>query len=262
MFAGTSEAGSVVYTFTSTDSSTSSSTAAVVAPVARIDLTAAASSGATAPTAAYCFPLYAKSYGSSGSLVTAPTAATFTLASVVGSGTFYSNGSCTTAITSSTIAIDTSSTTIYYKDANREAITLQATFNGTAGTAYSKTLGNPYISAMQFANGGSSCATVSFYMVDANSSTMVESSTTAVTVAATRTSGTSAGHFYTNSGCATLVTESGNISNLSIAPGSTGTTYYFSAGGPSGAATYAYSLAWSCGSDSGTLSSSFYYSGN
>ncbi len=264
-FSGSSDVGSVTYTYgggtsSSSSSSSSASTPAPVATASSVRLEPYATSGAYAPTADYCFALYAKTYDSTGSAVTTPTDVTFTLASVTGSGTFYSNSGCTSSITSSTVSANTSSTAIYYKDTNREAITLQATYNGTAGTAYSKTLGNPYIASMGFATiaNGTRCQSISLYMKNASNQLMSESPTQTTTVVATRTSGATVNpHFYTDAACTNMVSESGNgISNISIGANSSGASLYFDAGSQG---TYVYNLAWSCGSDSGTFTASFVF---
>ena len=263
-FSGNSDIAAVTYTYSGSSSSGSSSTEtttpAPVATAASVKIVPYATSGANAPTADYCFALYTKTYDSSGGAVTTPADVTFTLANVAGTGTFYSNSGCTAAITSSTVYANTSSTIIYYKDTNREAITLQATYNGTAGTAYSKTLGNPYIASMGVATiaNNTRCQSVSVYMKNSSSQLMIESPTQATTVVATRTSGATVNpHFYTDAACTNMVSESGSgISNLTINANSSGASLYFDAGSQG---TYVYDLAWSCGSDSGTFTVSFIF---
>ena len=261
-FTGTSEVATVTYTFgtSSSSSSSSTSTTAAVAIADSVTLLPAATTGATAPTAAYCFGLYAKPVDSSGTVITTPSDVNFTLASVTGSGAFYSDNSCTAVITGSTIAADSSSKTIFYKDNTREAVSLQATYSGKAGTAYAKTLGNPYIAAMSMASVANSthCQAVSLYMTNAASSTMVESTTQATTVVATKTGGTTTNpHFYTDASCLNQISESGNgVSNLTINANQVGANLYFDAGTQG---TYTYTLDWTCGNDHGTFTASFVF---
>lgn len=259
-FSGTSEIGTSTYTFETSPSPTPSTDPAPLAVVDSVTLTPAYTSGAYAPTAAFCFALYAKPVDSSGTVITAQSTANFTLASNLGSGTFYSNSSCSSVITSSSITEGTSSKTVFYKNSNREAITLVATYNGKAGTAYSVTLPNPYIAKIQFVTipNNVNCQLISLNVTNSASEMMVKSPTQAMTVVSTRTSGPSTNpHFYTDSGCTTQVSESANgVSNLSVAPGQSGGTYYFNAGS---AGTYFFNLNWSIGSESGVFTSSFVF---
>lgn len=202
------------------------------------------------PTAISCNAFTATSKDAHGATTAADKEVAFSLATTTGGGTFYSNSSCSSAITSATIPQGSTTKRIFYKNDNPGAISLVATYNGTAGTAYAITLGGPAVGSVTLLKGTTSaCMVVVVTLRDSKADPMVESVTAPTIVTMTQDTtvpfSASVRNYYSDAGCTTSIT-SGNVTTATIPAGAQWVTIYLAPAGSAG--TYAYDMSWSSGS--------------
>jgi hypothetical protein len=224
----------------SSDSESSSSTAPTTAEVKSIALSVSGT-----PTALKCFALTATGIGATGAAVSSDQDVIFDLSAAVGSGTFYSNSTCSTSITSATLAQGQSTKQVYFKTLVPQTIQLQATYHAVTGTTWGATLYGPPVASIALAHTQhTDCSPFSLYLVDSSSSTMVESSTDPTIVTLTQTSGAGTMAFYTSAGCSSGLITSGTTTTATIPAGSTNLTVYILTNGNGG--QYTLTGSWSC----------------
>ena len=150
---------------------------------------------------------------------------TLTLTGEGADGAYYSNATCTTALTNTTILSGAGSLSYYYKKATAGSITLSAAATGlTTGTqAFTVSTGLPtqiILSTAPVVGVVGACLKYVAVVQDESAITVKTTSSTKLNLA-----DGSNGAFYSNSGCTTLVTS------MTIATGvSTGATYYYKKG--------------------------------
>lgn len=197
-----------------------STTPPTTAPVASVKLEA----DSTSQTVSTCFAITATALGDDGSAVSAEADAAFSLAVTAGTGTFYTDSGCTSSTTSATIAAGESELTLYFKTTTIEAETVQATYNSTAGTAWSGTIYGPNATAVQMASTvkNNNCTPVSFYYKDGSSITSLPYNST---ITMTQSSG-NAVTFYTSNDCSTGSLTTAGTTTFTINANQSGVTLY------------------------------------
>lgn len=137
-----------------------------------------------------------------------------------GAGTYYSDNTCTTSVTSVTIATGTGSKVFYFKDQTAENVLFSATAAGlTASTfPFGALAGSPTRLAISGATtlGAGTCSSAfTATLQDVGNNTAKSVGTTTVNL-----TGAGAGTFFSDSGCTTSVTA------LTIASSASSASYY------------------------------------